>query len=264
MQRKDIPNYITGARIILSPLIVPVMWMGAIEVGSILFIITALTDFIDGKLARKWNAWSIEGKYLDTIADKEFAFLTLLAGITYTPVLIIPLLLESAIATVSTLSFIKKYKIESAIIGKVKTGFLSVTTGLTLLATFLSLQSTGLLEFLIFFLTGTTVLLELGTLETYIKHYYIEKQKKKQQEMTVTKQPNHLSDEVVLDHMKQFTFYQSKLFQNPKMMALYRDKLIPEKLETLETKNQIGQLDSKNNCNLLTSDEHVLTKKKVP
>lgn len=269
MQKKDIPNYITGVRIVLSPIIVPVMWMGQIEIGGILFVITALTDFIDGKLARKWDAWSIEGKYLDTIADKEFAFLMLLAGMTYTPSLIIPLLLEGAIATVSTLSFLKKYKIESAMIGKIKTWFLSITTGIALLATFLSplltVEFTNLLEFIIPLLTGTTVLLELGTLGTYMKQYYLEKQIKEHQNLTPVDQSNILSDQDVLSHMKQFTFYQSKLFQHPRVMALYRDKLIPEKLEIVEHKNMINQFESENNHNLLNSEEpHVLTKKKAP
>lgn len=68
------PNQITMIRIFLLPVIVFfylanfILWGKFIAV--VLFIIAAVTDFIDGHLARKTGQVSDLGKFLDTIADK--------------------------------------------------------------------------------------------------------------------------------------------------------------------------------------------------
>jgi len=57
----DIPTYIIKGNIIIN--------LKYIIVG-ILFIIASLTDFIDGKVARKYNMVTDFGKMLDAISDK--------------------------------------------------------------------------------------------------------------------------------------------------------------------------------------------------
>lgn len=68
------PNQITSIRIALLPLIAFFYLANFIPWGKFisvaLFIIAVLTDFIDGKLARKTNRVTDLGKFLDTIADK--------------------------------------------------------------------------------------------------------------------------------------------------------------------------------------------------
>lgn len=54
----------------------------------LLFVVAALTDYVDGWLARKWNQISEIGKMLDPIADKAMvvialAVLTGLVGVTW-------------------------------------------------------------------------------------------------------------------------------------------------------------------------------------
>ena len=48
---------------------------GTVAVGwaAGLFAVTAFTDFLDGYLARKWDATSTLGAFLDSTADKLFA-----------------------------------------------------------------------------------------------------------------------------------------------------------------------------------------------
>ncbi|MFM9903402.1 MAG: CDP-diacylglycerol--glycerol-3-phosphate 3-phosphatidyltransferase [Pyrinomonadaceae bacterium] len=75
----NLPNYITLGRIVAVPLLVVVLlttvaerWFGVsgYVLGIVLFLIAALTDIVDGHLARKRNQVSTLGKFLDPIADK--------------------------------------------------------------------------------------------------------------------------------------------------------------------------------------------------
>ena len=69
-----LPNKITLVRIIMIPLMAFFYLANFIPYGKIvalaLFIIAALTDFVDGFIARKYNMVSDLGKFLDPIADK--------------------------------------------------------------------------------------------------------------------------------------------------------------------------------------------------
>ena len=48
-------------------------------VPAVLFILTAITDFIDGKIARKFNLITDFGKFMDPVADKFMVIGTLVA-----------------------------------------------------------------------------------------------------------------------------------------------------------------------------------------
>lgn len=68
------PNKITLSRLLLIPLIVFFYLADFIPygrlVGAILFVVASLTDFVDGRIARKTNQVTDLGKFFDTIADK--------------------------------------------------------------------------------------------------------------------------------------------------------------------------------------------------
>jgi cardiolipin synthase (CMP-forming) len=70
-----IPTLLTWARIAAIPLIVGVFYL-PIEpatrnlVATVLFVLFALTDWLDGWLARKLNQTSSFGAFLDPVADK--------------------------------------------------------------------------------------------------------------------------------------------------------------------------------------------------
>ena len=107
----NLPNKITLSRIILSFVIIAVLLFpldaAGIElprlyidekividlryiIAGVLFIIASLTDFLDGKLARKYNLVTDLGKMLDAIADKVLVspILILLANNGFIPVII--------------------------------------------------------------------------------------------------------------------------------------------------------------------------------
>lgn len=65
-----IPTLFTLLRIILAPIIVCAMICQMWGVAFSLFIVAALSDFVDGFLARLCNQMSLLGACLDVIADK--------------------------------------------------------------------------------------------------------------------------------------------------------------------------------------------------
>jgi cardiolipin synthase len=65
-----IPNYITFLRILLIPVYLYYFIQGNILEAALFFSLSAITDFLDGYIARKYNLQSKIGKLLDPLADK--------------------------------------------------------------------------------------------------------------------------------------------------------------------------------------------------
>ena len=74
----NVPNLLTWLRILAIPLLVaiyylPDRWLEPQEknlAATILFVGAAVTDWLDGYLARRWNQTSAFGAFLDPVADK--------------------------------------------------------------------------------------------------------------------------------------------------------------------------------------------------
>jgi len=66
----NIPNIITVIRILLIPLFIIYLQRGLFLEALIVFSVMALSDGIDGLLARSFNQRTMLGAYLDPIADK--------------------------------------------------------------------------------------------------------------------------------------------------------------------------------------------------
>ena len=72
----NIPNTLSIIRVCLVPAFVAaLLFMRDIEiwgyvVPAILYIVTGLTDMLDGKIARKYNLVTDFGKFIDPLADK--------------------------------------------------------------------------------------------------------------------------------------------------------------------------------------------------
>jgi CDP-diacylglycerol--glycerol-3-phosphate 3-phosphatidyltransferase len=66
----SIPNFLTILRICLIPLIIKFFLQGELLTSGIFLIISALSDFLDGYLARKYGLTTKLGRILDPLADK--------------------------------------------------------------------------------------------------------------------------------------------------------------------------------------------------
>ena len=75
----NVPMVLTWARIAMIPLVMgvfylphsvmPIMWQNII--ACVIFVIAAVTDALDGFLARRYEGWATRmGAFLDPIADK--------------------------------------------------------------------------------------------------------------------------------------------------------------------------------------------------
>ena len=73
--KQSVPNALTAARIGLIPIIcllvfAPAEWGWAAWGAFGLYAFAAISDFLDGWLARLWNVHSVFGRIFDPIADK--------------------------------------------------------------------------------------------------------------------------------------------------------------------------------------------------
>lgn len=69
----NLPNLLTLLRVVLIPILVAVWFVPVSYAGQMtaaIFLLAALTDWLDGWLARRWQQESAFGAFLDPVADK--------------------------------------------------------------------------------------------------------------------------------------------------------------------------------------------------
>ncbi len=92
-----IPNILTVGRLLAAPAFALVFVFLprplADTVALVLFVLAALTDYVDGYLARRWNQITAFGRMLDPIADKAMVIMALavLMGLSgLNPLVVVP------------------------------------------------------------------------------------------------------------------------------------------------------------------------------
>ena len=85
--KMNVPNRLTVIRLLLVPVfLVFILGFGGVTWGRIVsiavFALASFTDFLDGKIARKYHLVTDFGKFLDPLADK-FLVLAALAALSY-------------------------------------------------------------------------------------------------------------------------------------------------------------------------------------
>ena len=77
----NLPNKLSVARVLCIPAIVTLLYFSepvCRYIAAALFIIGCLTDFLDGRIARKRNLVTDFGKFIDPVADKLLVLTTLI------------------------------------------------------------------------------------------------------------------------------------------------------------------------------------------
>jgi len=85
---KHIPNALTISRILVTPILLALLFLDtfvATAWACALFIIASISDWADGKMARRYEANSSLGQFLDPIADKVLVLGTFVALVFIRP-----------------------------------------------------------------------------------------------------------------------------------------------------------------------------------
>ena len=69
----------SGLRILAAPAVMALVLAGSDTAAAIVFMLAAVTDWFDGRLARRWGVTTRLGAFLDTTADKLLVTTALIA-----------------------------------------------------------------------------------------------------------------------------------------------------------------------------------------
>lgn len=135
----NVPNLFTGARLLLAPFIIAAILDRRHFMALALFAAAALTDTVDGTIARRFGSATPAGAYLDPIADKVllsgvYIALAVVSSVPWWFVILIFardlfLLVSSALA----LAFTGLRQFHPSVWGKATT-FLQILTAVAILA----------------------------------------------------------------------------------------------------------------------------------
>ncbi|MCF7911122.1 MAG: CDP-diacylglycerol--glycerol-3-phosphate 3-phosphatidyltransferase [Candidatus Cloacimonetes bacterium] len=142
-----VPNILTMLRILLVPVFIWFFFYSRIPHSliwaAVIFVIAEITDYLDGKIARKYNVISNFGKVMDPLADKILTG-TALIGIAVPPfqlisvvTVIVIIFREVAVSILRQVYVKRKIYLPANNWGKIKT--VSQMTGLTITIIYLAL-----------------------------------------------------------------------------------------------------------------------------
>lgn len=125
----NLPNKLTVLRVAMVPLFLVFLLVEAIPfnyfIALFVFVAAALTDLIDGKIARKYNLITDFGKFLDPLADKLLVCAALICMIPSgcIPALAVFVIVgrDTAVNGIRTVAAASGTVIAANIFGKIKT-----------------------------------------------------------------------------------------------------------------------------------------------
>lgn len=121
----NLPNKLTVARFIAVPIFIVVFMLGYHYISAIIFIVASFTDYLDGKIARKYNLVTNFGKIMDPLADKILVISALVCLVDLGQVaawmLIVILAREFTVTGLRTVAAAQGIVIAAGMTGKIKT-----------------------------------------------------------------------------------------------------------------------------------------------
>ena len=188
MKYKWIPNFLTSTRILLVPVFLYCLFADFSHgklLALIVFVVAAITDAYDGKIARKYDIESKFGIFFDPLADKllvlsafyGFMFLPVLSTTVKLWMIILISFRDILVTLMRTLMQYKGVTMITSKAGKLKT-FLQITT-INFILIYLILKSykvdipPDILQYnSLYFLMVITTLITFYTGVHYVYHNY--------------------------------------------------------------------------------------------
>ena len=141
--RFNLPTILTLGRVAVIPLVLALFyvdWPQARHAAALLFVAAAITDWLDGYLARLWNQTSAFGAFLDPVADKLLVAVALVMLLRDDPRSVMGILVAIIIGREITISALREWlaelgqrkRVAVGAIGKLKTAFQMTAIGLML------------------------------------------------------------------------------------------------------------------------------------
>jgi CDP-diacylglycerol--glycerol-3-phosphate 3-phosphatidyltransferase len=126
------PTILTLFRIALLPVMVVVFYTpfaGANICAALIFLLAAITDWLDGYIARRYNMWSAFGAFLDPVADKLMVAVTLFLLVQENPTPLLAVTSAVIVGREIAISALREWmaeigertRVNVAALGKVKT-----------------------------------------------------------------------------------------------------------------------------------------------
>ena len=179
----NVPNFLTISRIFFVPLLVAALVQQDVKIlvrGMVftndwlalgIFLVAAVTDLLDGYLARRWGQVTTIGTLLDPIADKLLvsAALISLVQIRAIPAWMVVLIIgrEFAVSGLRSIAAAEGYTIAASDLGKTKT----ISQVVAISAVFLSLRHTFFLTPAYWLMWAVVVFSLLSALDYFWKFW---------------------------------------------------------------------------------------------
>lgn len=171
---RNIPNILTLFRIVLIPFIVISIVNNEYIIAIVFFIISGLTDVLDGFIARKFNFITDFGKLIDPLADKLTQISTLIVlvikGLIPYWILIIILLKEVIMVCGASFLYGKSTVVSSKWFGKLSTVVLYIAIFLSMAIKLFNLPA--IYDTINFYIYCAAVVTTLFSLIMYFKTFY--------------------------------------------------------------------------------------------
>ncbi len=217
----NVPNMITATRLLLMIPCIGFGITGNIPLAGIYFILAASTDGIDGFVARHFNQVTKFGAKFDAVVDKVIMFGVIPMVIVESPLIMINLLYELAIACLNGYSHqIKKNQPHTSQLGRKKQILLCI-----LLASGYLKSISPIITIISNLFIPITAIVQHQTFRDYLNTYKEDEEKKKELEVTNSNPQKIVEQEThQLNHVKEI---------NPLKMEQYPEK---QKVKTIGAK----------------------------
>ena len=171
-----LPNFITFVRLLLIPVFVYCMFgvENGIMAALVVFILSGITDVLDGTLARAFHWESAAGKVLDPLADKSMqltVFITLVAKKMIPGWVVFLLMLKEGLMVIAGVALWEhKVVVQSNWSGKLATVVMYVSVTIIILFQIMSVPLPHFVEIILWLtIVGTALMAFLCYFFTYKK-----------------------------------------------------------------------------------------------